>query len=194
LASIVLITILSNGGSSTDSSAGDAPSGEFEPGQVQPVTISGTFLTPLAGGTDAAVGAIAPEVTGFGFDGHPVTFSNGAPRAVLLLAHWCPHCQAEVDELSAYLTDHNLPDGVEIETISTWVDPGRGNYPPSKWLNGVSWPFTVLADDESFTAANAFGLSGTPMWVFIDANGVVVERVSRIGPETLVDKMLALAA
>lgn len=188
---IVVVTILSSGGSSTGSSANN---GEFEPSQVQPVTVSGSVLSPLAGEVDTSVGSIAPEISGFGFDGRPVAYNNGAPRAVLLLTHWCSHCQAEVAELTAYLTDHNLPSGVEIQTISTWVDPGRGNYPPSKWLDGVSWPFTVLADDHSFTAANAFGLSGTPMWVFIDANGTVVERTSRIGAETLVDKLLALAA
>jgi len=207
IAFIVVVAINSSGSSTAPSSAevsvtsttADpyAPPTTADPNarpadEVQPVTITGVALPPREKGSDAAVGMTAPDITGFGLDGNPVAFTNGVPRAVVFLAHWCPHCQAEVDDLTKFLATHDWPTGVEIQTISTWVDTGRGNYPPSKWLDRVSWPFPVLADDASFTAANALGLTGTPMWVFIDASGTVVDRTGGLSPDDLFDKVLAL--
>ncbi len=207
IAFIVVVAINSSGSSTPPSSTEvsvtsttadpDSPPTTADPNarpadEVQPVTITGTPLPPREKGSDAAVGLTAPDITGFGLDGNPVAFTNGVARAVVFLAHWCPHCQAEVDDLTAFLATHDWPTGVEIQTISTWVDTGRGNYPPSTWLDRVSWPFPVLADDDSFSAANALGLTGTPMWVFIDANGTVVDRTGGLSPSDLLDKVLAL--
>lgn len=187
LAVIVAVALFS-GGSSSDT---DTNEGLFS---VQPVTISGSILTSLAEGIDPMVGTVAPELEGFGLDGEPLSFVNGTPRAVLFLAHWCPHCQAEVNQITAFLSTGSFPEGVEIETISTWVTSDRDNYPPSKWLEGVSWPFPVLADDEEFSAAGAFGLAGTPMWVFIDADGKVLERTGALEPEALAVKLSLLSS
>ena len=43
---------------------------------------------------DPAIGEIAPDVTGTSFDGSPVTITaDGTPRAIMFVAHWCPHCR-----------------------------------------------------------------------------------------------------
>ncbi len=188
---IIALTVAGRGSSTGGSSNSESASVTLT--QTQPVEVSGVALPPRPEGPDPAVGTKAPEISGFDFAGNPVSFTNGAPRAVVYLAHWCPHCQAEVNELTAYLSNNEWPDVAEVQTISTWVDSSRGNYPPSEWLHNVSWPFTVLADDESFSAADALGLSGTPMWVFIAADGTVVERTGGLGPELLLEKLAALS-
>jgi len=212
---IVVVIAVSGGGSSNDQSAAPAitvasfaPSDRtattttlapvagtpLDPGPVQPVVVTGETLPAKAEGADPAVGMVAPEVSGYDLAGNPIAFTNGKPRAVIVVAHWCPHCQAEVDDLTAWMADNPWPEGVEIETLSTWVTSQRSNFPPSKWFSDVAWPFAVMADDDAFTAADAYGLSGTPMWVFIDADGTVVDRTGGMSPEKLVEKLAALAA
>ncbi|MGZ4105328.1 MAG: TlpA family protein disulfide reductase, partial [Actinomycetota bacterium] len=51
------------------------------------------------------------------------------------------------------------------------------NYPPSTWLKNEGWTPEVLVDDAEGSVAAAYGLSATPMWVFIGADGVVKFRV-----------------
>ena len=55
------------------------------------VTITGDSLFPFPGqtGGDPAVGAPAPEISGFDFEGRPISVNDdGRPKHVLLLAHW----------------------------------------------------------------------------------------------------------
>ena len=155
------------------------------------ITVGGENLPNADAGDGAAVGMTAPEVTGPGFDGELLTFANGEPRVVVFLAHWCGHCQAELDELGAWLAAGNtLPAGVAIQSISTREAPDAANYPPEKWLAAEGWEHPVMVDDTAETLAQAFGLSGTPMWVAINAEGTVVARVSGTqGPETIVALM-----
>ena len=154
--------------------------------QTRPVTITGQALPTYQSGTpDPAVGMAAPEITGATFDGTPLSITNdGTPKAVILLAHWCPHCQTEVAELTPWITEKGIPEGVEIVSISTSVNAAKPNYPPSKWL--ADWPVPTVADDSNSSSARAFGLSGFPFVVFIDADGKVVGRSEgSVAPETL---------
>ncbi len=164
---------------------------------VSDVFVDGDALPPAAGGgADPAVGMTAPELEGRSFDASLVSFLNdGSPRVLVFVAHWCPHCQRDVADVTSYLADHPVPDGVEIQTVSTLVDENASNYPPDRWLESEGWPWPVMNDDEDNAAARAFGLTGTPLWVFIDADGRVVQRVSgEIGAADLWDRMEALAA
>ena len=81
---------------------GNTGSSEFG----EPV-IDGEFLPffPQAG-ADPAVGVKAPKISGEDFGGEAVTFGDsGTPTAVVFLAHWCPHCQAEVPEVQRWLNE-----------------------------------------------------------------------------------------
>jgi len=154
--------------------------------QTRPVTITGQALpTYQSGMPDPAAGMAAPEITGATFDGTPLSITNdGTPKAIILLAHWCPHCQTEVEELTPYIKANGIPEGVEVVSISTSVNAAKPNYPPSKWL--ADWPVPTLADDSNSSSARAFGLSGFPFVVFIDADGKVVGRSEgSVAPETL---------
>ena len=61
-------------------------------------TVTGDPLPVYAAGQeDVSVGLTAPTVEGADWEGNPVTIEpDGTPKILVFLAHWCPHCQAEV--------------------------------------------------------------------------------------------------
>jgi len=129
--------------------------------------------------TDPTVGQPIPEVVGADWDGNEVSIlRDGTAKAIVFLAHWCPHCQREVPAVAAYLDAAQLPSGLEILSVATSIDPVRTNYPPSAWLEREGWQPPVLMDDAASTVAAAFGLRAFPYWVFVDGNGNVVRRFS----------------
>lgn len=146
--------------------------------ETRPVRVDGTKLPRLEDGLpDAAVGARLPVLRGSSFDGRPVTIeSDGHPKVVLFLAHWCPHCQRELPRLAAWLRQGGAPAGVTVHAVATGTRPDRPNYPPSEWITREGWPRPVLADDADGTAAAAVGLSAYPFFVFVDREGRVVSR------------------
>ena len=147
------------------------------------VSVEGEALPVLAEGadpsTDPVVGTPAPVVSGTDFAGAPVTLaSGGEPTVVIFLAHWCPHCQREVPVVQQWLDDGGLPEGTQILSVATGQDPTLPNFPPATWLEEEGWTPPVLVDDESRTAATAFGLTSFPFWVFLDSAGNVAARAS----------------
>jgi thiol-disulfide isomerase/thioredoxin len=151
--------------------------------ETNAVVIEGDPLPELTD-VDGAVGAPAPRASGTGFDGLGVELLNpGEPAVVGFFAHWCPVCQAEVDELSDHLDDVGLPDDVRVVAVSTAVTSDNDNYPPSKWFASEGWPAPILLDDAASSLGNTYGLSAFPFWVVVDAEGNVVGRLSgQIGP------------
>lgn len=159
--------------------------------------VEGDFLPVLPDtGTDPALGLAAPEVTGEDFDGNPVEITNdGKAKIILFVAHWCPHCQREVPIVSEWLAGDPLPDEVDLYTVSTAISRTRDNYPPSAWLEREGWTAPVVVDDGSNTIAGAFGLPAYPYWVFLDADGSVLTRVTGgIEPASLDNAVATLAA
>jgi thiol-disulfide isomerase/thioredoxin len=98
--------------------------------------------------------------------------------AIVILAHWCPHCQAEVPQLVSWLADNPPPEGVDIVGISTAVNPSQGNYPPSAWLSTEGWTAPTLNDDATLTAYTTLGGTSFPGFVFVTADGAVYLRAS----------------
>ncbi|MCB1269730.1 MAG: TlpA family protein disulfide reductase, partial [Microthrixaceae bacterium] len=150
-------------------------------GQVQDVTVSGTALTALPeGGDDPAVGAAAPEIEGFTFTGEPVTIggAGGQPTLIAFVAHWCPHCQAEVPRLVEWRADGTIPEDVRLVAVATSTEDNQPNYPPQDWLEGEDWPGDVMADSADDEAAAAYGVTSFPFFVALDADGNVVARGS----------------
>ena len=144
------------------------------------VSVSGTPLPALPdAGADPAVGQPMPVLSGTGLDGAPVQVpATGRPTMVLFVAHWCPHCQAEVPVVQDWVDGGGLPAGVDLVTVSTAADPRRPNFPPAEWLASEGWTAPVLADDADATAAQAAGLTAFPFFVAVDADGTVVARES----------------
>jgi thiol-disulfide isomerase/thioredoxin len=168
-----IVAIAASGGSDNNkAAAGDQ--------QTRPVTVTGTALTPLpdTGGADPAIGVIAPSLTGQSFDGTAVSWSPGRPTLLVFLAHWCPHCQAEIPLLVSWKAAGIAPEGLDVLGIATGTDATRPNYPPSTWLSNADFPWPVLADSATYDAANAMGLTGFPYFVLVDAKGAVMARAT----------------
>jgi len=74
-------------------------------------TITGSALPPLTDpASDPALGMTAPTVTGTSASGATTTIGPSAnPKLVVFLAHWCPHCRAEVPRIVAYMNSGQAP-------------------------------------------------------------------------------------
>lgn len=140
----------------------------------------GTVL--VAGDGDALsgdpVGERAPLISSTS-DAGEITIdpADGTPRVLVFLAHWCPHCQAEVPVLVDG-ADDGVFDDVELVGVLTATNPDAPNFPPSEWLDEEEWPGLRFYDDEDATAGLAYGLDGFPMMVFVDGDGIVQDRLS----------------
>lgn len=149
--------------------------------QVSDVSIEGAALPPFDGEEpDPAMERQAPAFAATTFDGTEVSVlpGDGAAKVIGFFAHWCPHCQRELPRIVAWLAANELPDDVEVIAVSTAVDSGRGNYPPSAWFADEQWPEVAVRDSEGSEIAEAYGLRGFPYTVGVDADGRVVARVS----------------
>ncbi len=149
--------------------------------QVADVSIEGAALPPFDGQEPDPAGQMrAPAFAASTFDGVEVSVlpGDGTAKVIGFYAHWCPHCQRELPRLVAWLADNELPAGVEVIAVSTAVDSGRGNYPPSAWFEEEQWPEVAVRDSESSEIGDAYGLRGFPYMVALDADGKVAARVS----------------
>lgn len=153
-------------------------------GEYGEPTTSGDALPAMARGVsfdpdDPAVGEVAPDVTGTDFDGSAVEITHdGTPKAILFLAHWCPHCQAEVPRVQAWLDGGGGVEGVEIMSVTTSSNSGQANWPPSAWMEREGWTSPNIRDDADNSVLNAYGGSSFPYWVFLNGDGTVAARVS----------------
>ena len=187
----VIIAVVSSGGGDDT----QAKASSFETGDV---TVSGTSLPQYdsSAANDPAIGDTIPTLQGVSvFDGKPVTVApNGKPQMVVFLAHWCPHCQAEVPELVELAKD-GVFDGVDVTAVATGTNPDADNYPPSAWLEREGWPFAAMADSPTGAAAEAYGISAYPYFVMVDADGKVAARgTGEISPEQITANIEALKA
>ena len=158
-------------------------------------TVDGTRLAELPDDvTDPAIGRLAPTLVGEDLDGDDVSLpSSGKPTVVLFVAHWCPHCQAEVPVVQRWLDAGRKPTGVDLRAVATAMDQTRPNYPSSEWLEDEGWTSPILADGDNH-AASAYGLSAFPFWVAVGADGKVIERASGELTPDQIDALFAKAA
>lgn len=166
--------------------------------ETAPVTVGGTPLSQYDPATspDPAVGETIPTLHGRSvFDGVPVTVEpNGKPQVVVFVAHWCPHCQAEVPRLVA-LAKQGVFNGVDVTAVATGTSAQAPNYPPSAWLKREHWPFAVMADSPSGTAATAYGISAYPYFVMVHPDGKVAGRgTGELAPAQIKADVAALKA
>jgi thiol-disulfide isomerase/thioredoxin len=143
--------------------------------------VTGDPLPAFEGDTaaDPALGTRPPVITGADFEGNTVTLGeSGSPQLLMFLASWCPACQAELPEVVEWLDAGNLPDDVELKAVATGLDAGRPNWPPDAWFEREGFGEPIVVDDADGTVAEAYGLTATPYWVALDADGQVAARIS----------------
>lgn len=178
----------------TETSGGQGSGNEAPAGDLvddAPATATGDDLPPLPeSGADPAVGSPLPRLSGTSMEGSLMTVpESGRPTMIVFLAHWCPHCQAEVPVVQQWVDDGGLPDDVDLVAVSTAIDPRRPNHPPSAWLRREGWTSPVLVDGND-VAARAAGVSAYPFFVAVDGDGNVVARTSG---ELSADQLTAFA-
>lgn len=144
------------------------------------VTVEGDALPVLTDpATDAASGMTAPTVTGADWEDNESSIApDGRAKILVFLAHWCPHCQAEVPLIQDWVDAGGVPEGVDLYGLTVITDSLRPNWPPQDWLIQEGWTSPVIMDDEAGSAAIAYGLGGTPMYIVLDGDNTVVQRVS----------------
>ena len=158
-------------------------------------TVTGDPLPVYAAGQeDVSVGLTAPTVEGADWEGNLVTIEpNGTPKIIVFLAHWCPHCQADVPVIQQWVNDGNLPDDVELISVATATDRLRPNWPPQDWLEEEGWTAPVIMDDQIGTVAGNYGMSGTPFYVVLDGENNNLGRVSGEIGAAGVDQLVQVA-
>ncbi len=166
-----------SGGSASPSGGTVVPNGDLEYGAVE---VQGTALPAAATtGTDTAVGLTIPTVKGITFDESSVTISpDGKPKVIMGVAHWCPHCQAEVPRIQDWLDQNGMPADVELVALATSNDPTRTNFPAAPWLRKEGWSVPTMLDDKDNAAAQGLGITGFPAFIVVDKDGKVVFRTS----------------
>jgi thiol-disulfide isomerase/thioredoxin len=188
---------------------GDDDGGDEDENAFHPVTVEGDPLPPFESGSadDPAVGMAVPVLSGDDYVGNQVVIDPAAdgPTMVVFLAHWCPHCAAEIPVLNEWRDSGEVPEGLNIVGVSTGVTTGQPEFPPDQWLAEADWEWPVLADDRAVAdgvpwgpAMVAYGGQGTPTMVFVDGDGRVFQRLSGEVPieviDPLVDELVAASS
>ncbi len=153
-----------------------APSGDA----TTPVEPAGLLPRLPNAGPDTALGLTLATINGFdAYTGEAVTIdpADGTKRVWMAWAHWCPFCQQELPIVNAWWPEAapNYPN-VELITITTSIDPTRGN-PLEPYLEEMQFTFPVVVDPDGMIAAQ-MGLTAFPFWMVTTGNGTVLYRTA----------------
>lgn len=156
------------------------------------ISVVGDSLPQYAGENDdnVALGLAAPTFSAP--DQNSEIFQlekNGNSKALLFLAHWCPHCQREVPVVQRFIDSNGVPPGIDVIAVATSIDRGRDNYPPQEWLERERWSETQIYDLDR-EIGEAYGLNAFPYWVFLDKDLNVLARRTGNLPEDMVGALL----
>jgi len=172
----------SGGSSDTTTDTVVTVPGGVQPAEYQKVSSTGGMLAPLPeSGADTETGKSVAVLKGYDLQGRPVTIDpagEGKATMVVFLAHWCPHCNREIPVLNKWRESGEVPTGLRVVGITTGSKADQANWPPSKWMTAMKWPFEVMADSEAQEAARAYGVGGYPFMAFVGANGKITARTS----------------
>jgi thiol-disulfide isomerase/thioredoxin len=151
--------------------------------QTYPVQVIGTPLPQLPNppAQDPAVGMKVPTLKGQNLlTAAPMTIApDGKNQMVVFLAHWCPHCQADMPILVQWLNSGSKPANLEVAAVATGTKSSFPNYPPSDWFKRSGWPAPVMADSSNYDAATAYGLPSYPFVTIFGPDGTVKARISQ---------------
>ena len=106
----------------------------------KPVAVEGEALPPFSPEVrsgeqpDTAWCRDAPIVAGYDYAGNRVTIdpATDGPTMVVLLAHWCPHCNAEIPVLNEWRDSGGDPRGLEHRRREHRSVAGRAELPAGR--------------------------------------------------------------
>ncbi len=146
---------------------------------------SGTAVTPER----AKIGSIAPDFTLPDIDGKPLTLSSLRGRVVVLtfFASWCHPCEEDMPILERALRDTG--DRIAIVGVNYRDFPNDSRDFVRRL--GVTFP-ALIEDSTDNPVATRYDVHAMPDTLFIDANGMVRDRL--FGPTSRHDLESALSA
>jgi cytochrome c biogenesis protein CcmG, thiol:disulfide interchange protein DsbE len=145
------------------------------------VTVTGEALPALRdpGAGDPGAGMVAPTVVGTDWNNNPVTIEpDGRPKLVVFLAHWCPHCQAEVPVIQNWVNNGGVPDGVDLYAATIFTNASRIEFPPQEWLERENWTVPTVMDNQAGDIVRGYGVVGTPTYIVLDGENRNLGRLS----------------
>ena len=161
--------------------AQDSSSSSSSPGASAPT--ASTVPTPKK----ARIGSAAPDFTLPGLDGRPVTLSGLRGRVVVLtfFASWCHPCEEDLPILERAQHD----EGARIAVVGVNYQDFPDDTRAFVHRLGVTFP-TLIEDSTDNPVAQRYDVHAMPDTVFIDARGVVRDRL--FGPTTSADLRAAV--
>lgn len=181
IAGAVALGTSGGSGETTTNTVVTVPGG-VQPAEYQKVSATGGLLAPLPeSGADTETGKSVAVLKGYDLQGRPISIDpagEGKATLVVFLAHWCQFCNREIPVLNKWRESGEVPTGLRVVGITTGSKADQANWPPSKWLTAMKWPFEVMADSEAQEAARAYGVGGYPFMAFVGANGKITARTS----------------
>jgi thiol-disulfide isomerase/thioredoxin len=127
--------------------------------------------TPPSGAARVGLdtGKLAPDFEISTPDGERVRLSNlrGRPVLINFWARWCGSCLSEMPEIKALQEER----GLDSFTVLA-VNAGETRAEALQFIDFLKAPF-IYGLDSQLTIADAYGVYGLPLSVFIDADGAV---------------------
>lgn len=96
---------------------------------------------------------------------------NGKLTVMSFWATWCVPCKKELNNISEVYDDWKKQYNVEVVAIST--DDARDAAKVKSYINGQSWDFTVLLDQNQ-DLKRALNFQTIPFTLLVDKNGNIV--------------------
>ncbi len=142
------------------------------PGIIASLALGLVITSCLPTATIATVGAKAPDFTLNDLEGSSIAL-RGYKGTPVLLNFWkidCPYCIEEMPLLQA------VQDERQGEVVLLTINIADSASAAKDFLAQNGFAFPVLLDT-SHQVTNDYGLTGTPTSFFIDANGIVKDKI-----------------